>query len=238
MIIMTSFMFTVTFSFHVNTKKFQLSLPEIILVALMSAFNVGFDLLISPPLKILFGHIIAGIFIMVPINFIFIAFTKLMVNKHGTITIYLIIFGILSIPTTMFGATPGAYKILIGAVIGIGLDVVFSFPNKIGKIIIGGILGSVIWWIALFSIWQLFQFPFVTGFSNLLNSASAIYAGSIDLSTIIQLPITGFGGPFFAFATLCGLFSAIPCVIGGFLGYGMFKTIEKTALYEKFHNMQ
>ncbi|WP_371805507.1 hypothetical protein [Candidatus Lokiarchaeum ossiferum] len=239
---MPSFMMMVTLHFHgldiMNNEKFKMTLPEIILVALMSALNAGFDLLLSPPLKVLFGHIVAGIFLMVPINFIFITFTKLMVNKHGTATIFLTIFATISIPTAMFGGVPGAYKILIGAVIGICLDLIFSIKNKIAKIIAGGILGAVIWWITLFTIWQLFKFPFVTGFSNLLNAASPNFAESIDLSNIIQLPITGFGGAFFAFATLCGLLSAIPCVIGGFIGFGLFRTIEKTALYEKFQNMQ
>ena len=77
-----------------ENKETKMYLTELILIALLCALNVSVDLIISPPLKILFGHIITGIFLMVPINFIFISFAKLMVDKFGSISLYLTIFGI------------------------------------------------------------------------------------------------------------------------------------------------
>ncbi len=214
-----------------DKEKFKINLPEIILIGLMCAMNVIFDLVVSPPLKTLLGHIIAGIFIMVPINFIFITFTKLMVDKYETITIYLTIFGILSIPTAMFGGVAGVYKIVVGFMIGFFLDLALSFDKKSIKIIFGSIIGSIFWWMLLFIIWQAFQLPFVTAFSNLFNS-------TIDISGIVTIPIIGFGGPFFLFAIICGFISAIPCILGSLIGYYLFISIKKTAIYEKFINMQ
>ena len=79
----------------IEKKENKLILPEIIFIALISAFNVVFDLGASAFLKnvLLVPHIIAGIFIMVPINFIFIFLIKSMVNKFGAITLYMTIFG-------------------------------------------------------------------------------------------------------------------------------------------------
>ena len=197
-------------------------LPEVIFISFMSGLNVGLDLLISIPLKIILGHIIAGIFIMVPINFILITFTKLIADKHGTITLYLFIFSLLSIPTSLFGGVAGIYKIFVGLLIGLMLDIAF-IPKKTSiKLLFGAIIGSILWWISLFTIWQLFQLPFVTGFSSMLNSASENYAGSIDLSRIVNLPIVGFGADFYLFAVLCGLLSSVPCLIARYGGYSLF----------------
>jgi ABC-type thiamin/hydroxymethylpyrimidine transport system permease subunit len=125
-------------------SKYQLNLSEIIFIALMSAANVIIDLILSPGLKLLFTHLIAGIFIMVPINFLLMFLTKSIADKPGTLTMYLIIFGVLSIPTTMFGSVAGPYKILVGLIIGIGLDLVFLPKNMYLKLLFGTILGSII----------------------------------------------------------------------------------------------
>jgi hypothetical protein len=218
-----------------STQK--LSLHEVIFVALLSALNVGFSLILSPPLKILMGHVIAGIFFMVPINFVFITFLKLLINKFGVITLYLTMFSILTIPTTMFGGVAGIYKIIIGFVIGISLDIAF-LPKKYPlKLFFGAFIGAVVWWICLFTVWELFQLPFVTAFSNLLNSASTIFAGSLDLSAILSLPITSFSLDFFLFALICGGLSGMPCLLASLGGLGLYRAISKTSIYDKFQQM-
>jgi hypothetical protein len=102
----------------------------------------------------------------------------------------------------------------------------------------GGLIGSLFWWIGLFTVWQLFQLPFVTGFSTLLMGGHENYAGFVDLSNVVNLPITGFSGDFFLFGTLVGLISAIPCVIGIAGGYGLYRAVRNTAIYDKFEAMQ
>lgn len=221
-----------------KADPWSFSLSGIIFVALMSALNVGINLIISPAIKLLLGHIVAGILIMIPIDLIFVSLSKYLVKKHWTSTFYMTIFGTLSIWTTMFGATPGPYKIIVGFVIGLFLDLAMIPKNDLIKIFSGGIIGAIMWWISLFTIWQLFNFPFVTGFSTMLMGNHENYAGFVDLSGFIQLPITTFNGDFFLFAVIVGLLSAIPCIIGIGIGFSLEKTIEKTAIYEKFHSMQ
>ncbi|MCK5342787.1 MAG: hypothetical protein KAR20_05255, partial [Candidatus Heimdallarchaeota archaeon] len=199
--------------------------------------NVGFSLILSPPLKILLGHIIAGIFIMVPVNFVFITFIKLLVGKFGVITLYMTIFSILTIPTTMFGGVAGIYKLIIGLIIGMSLDLAF-LPKKIPiKLSLGTFLGAILWWICLFTVWQLFRLPFVTAFSNLVNSASVVFAGSLDLSPFLSLPITSFSPDFFLFALICGGLSGIPCLLASLGGLGLFRAISRTSIYDKFQQM-
>lgn len=222
----------------IKTKPFTFSSAEIVFIALMSAANVGFDIIVSPGLILLFSHIIAGIFIMVPVNFLFMSITRLLVNKYGTLTFYLTIFGLISIPTTLFGGVAGPYKILVGLAIGIGLDALFLPKSPWLKIILGSIGGSIIWWVMTFTIWQAFNFPFVTAFSNLVNSTSSQFNGWIALSGFIHLPITKFGPDFFLFAVFCGLLSAVPVFMVSFAALGIYKRIEKTAVYLKFKDMQ
>ena len=215
----------------------KLGLHEVIFVALLSALNVGFSLIISPPLKLLLGHVVAGIFIMVPVNFVFVSFLKLLIDKFGVITLYLTLFGVLTIPTTMFGGVAGIYKIVIGFIIGVSLDIAF-LPKKYPlKLFFGAFFGAVVWWICLFTVWELFQLPFVTAFSNLLNSASTLFAGSLDFSAILTLPITSFSLDFFLFALICGGLSGIPCLLASFGGFGLYRAISKTSIYDKFQQM-
>ncbi len=204
------------------------SLPELIFISFMAALNVGFDLLFSPVLILLLGHIIAGILIMVPVNFIFISLTKHLVDKIGSITIYMIIFSAIAIPTTFYGATPGIYKILSGLLVGILLDLSYIIKQpKWLKITIGGIIGAICWWLGTFLIWQLFGFPYITGMSNLVNQF-------IELTKIMSIPITKINGDFFLFVLICGSLSAIQCLIVTIVTYPIAQTIKKTAIYDKF----
>ncbi len=226
-------------------NKFSFTLSGVIFVALMSGLNVGIDLLLSSPLKAIFPHVIVGMFLMVPLDLVFIGLSKFVVKKHWTSTLFLFVFSALSIPTTMFGAVPGIYKLVVGLAIGILLDIAFLPRKNYLKILIGGIIGSIFWWLALFTVWQLLYPPnevnMVFAFSNMLNGASPLYAaknGVIDLSGFVTLPITALGFEFLKFCLIIGLLSAIPCIIGVLAGYGLYKSIEKTAIYEKFEMMQ
>jgi hypothetical protein len=212
----------------INQLKSRFGLAQIIFIALMAALNFVLDIVVSPGLKAVFTHVIAGIFLMVPINFLFLSLTKSMVRQFGTLTLYLTVFATMSIPTTMFGA-PGVYKILVGLAIGLCLDIVFLPKKPVLFIAIGGIGGAIAWWFATYSVWQAFGFPFVKAFSLLLKT------DPINLSGIVNLPITGFGVDFVIFTLLCGLMSAGPVLVAVVAGYGIFKQIEKTALYQRFN---
>ncbi|MHA1111172.1 MAG: hypothetical protein ACTSRE_08715 [Promethearchaeota archaeon] len=208
-------------------KKRIFSLPELIFITSIAVLNVAFDLMVSPILIIVVGHIIAGILIMVPINFIFISLTKHLVDRIGALTLYMLVFSSIAIPTTFFG-TPGVYKILIGVVIGFLLDLAYSIKKPFWlKIILGGVLGPIFWWNGVFLIWTALNFPFVAGLSNGINTI-------INLSGFLSLPITRINGDFFLFTLICGGLSAIQCIIMTLLTYPIAQSIKKTAIYDKF----
>ncbi len=208
------------------------SLPELIFISLMAGLNVVFDFFLSPVLIVLLGHVIAGILIMVPINFIFISLTKHLVDKFGSLTLYMFIFGALSIPTTFYGGFPGVYKLLAGLLVGLLLDFAFVIKKPIIlKVLLGGFLGAIGWWFASFFIWTLLDYPFITGMSTLLNEL-------VDLSNLITVPITEINQDFFFFVFICGLFSAIQCIVVSAITYPFAKSIKKTPIYEKFTIIQ
>ncbi len=211
-----------------TNQKFRLfSLPEMIFITFMAVLNVGFDLFISPILILLLGHIITGILIMVPINFIFISLTKHLVDKIGSLTIYMIIFSVIAIPTTFYGATPGVYKLVSGVFVGFLLDVVYIVKKPIFlKIVLGGLLGSIGWWFGTFIIWTAFGFPFISGMSTLLNTFIEI-APIIENPPIVNLD-------FFIFTLICGSLSAVQCVLVTALTYPVAKVVKKTVIYDKF----
>jgi len=211
---------------HVKTRYFTIA--QIIFIALMSAANVVLSLIVSLVVKALFTHIVAGVLIMVPFNFIFFAITKNLVNKFGTLTLYFLIYGVLAIPTSLFGSVAGVYKVVVGVAIGFVLDVLFLPKNKIVRIITVSLGGSIFWWTVVYSIWELFDLPFVTAFSNLMN-------GFVDLTSIMTIPIMGFGVDFFLFALICGLFSTGPDFIATLLAHFTSTKIKKTAVYMKFN---
>ncbi|MBY9005818.1 MAG: hypothetical protein KGD63_03585 [Candidatus Lokiarchaeota archaeon] len=221
-----------------NKKRYEFTLPEIIFISLASITNFILDLVVSPILKLALTHIIAGLFIMVPLNFLILYLTRNVVDKYGTCTLYLTIFGLISIPTPLFGGIAGPYKILVGFCVGVLLDLVFFVKKNIPRIIFIGIIGSIIWWTITFSIWELFDLPFVTAFSNLLNATSPSFNGFIDFSKLLYLPISGFGIDFFVFSVLCGLLSSIPVMTSCIFGHYMFKKIESTAVYQRFQSIQ
>lgn len=211
-----------------TAQKFRLfSLPEMIFITFMAVLNVGFDLLLSPILILFLGHIITGILIMVPINFIFISLTKHLVDKIGSLTIYMVVFSSIAIPTTFYGSSPGIYKLVTGVVVGFILDAVYIVKKPIFlKILLGGLLGSIGWWFGTFIIWTAFRFPFISGMSILLNSL-------IEIAPIIENPPI-INSEFFIFILFCGSLSAVQCVLLSALTYPVAKVVKKTAIYDKF----
>lgn len=224
---------------NVLPKKFNL--PQIIFISLMASANVGFDLLVSPAFIALTTHIVAGLIIMVPVNFLFISLTRTSVDKFGTLTIYMIVFGAISAPLPFWGGTAGIFKLFLGIIIGVLLDCAFLFRKTYLKIVVGAIIGSIIWWLPTFVIWQLWNLPIVEAMSNMLKAGTQQFAmgnGWIDLSGILDLPITELNFELIKFAIICGLISAVPVLIACIFGYRLFLQIKKTSVYERFTNYQ
>ena len=210
----------------------RIEFHEMIFVALYASLNVGLSLILSPPLKQIFTHIIAGIVLMVPLNFILMWISKRIVPKFGSLTLYLSIYGLLSFATPLFGGVAGYYKIIIGAALGVAFDGIYLIlenKNQGLLIIVFSITGAFVWWIITFTIWSAFGFAFVRAFSGLYNSV-------IPISSIITIPITDFTADWFIFTLICGLTSAIPVLIAVIASELIAKKIMKSALYTKFKN--
>ncbi len=224
-----------------NEQPKKFSLPQIIFISLMVSANVGLDLLVSPAFIALTTHIVAGLLIMVPINFLFISLTRFSVDKFGTLTIYMIVFGAISAPLPFWGGIAGIFKLFLGLLIGILLDCAFLFRKITLKIVMGAILGAIIWWLPTFIIWQLWNLPIVEAMSNMLKAGTQQFTmgnGWIDLSGFLDLPITEFNFELIKFAIICGLISAVPVLITCIIGYQLFLQIKKTSVYERFTNYQ
>ncbi|MHA1720045.1 MAG: hypothetical protein DRO88_06195 [Promethearchaeia archaeon] len=220
-------------------KKFNLA--QIIFISLMASVNVGLDLLVSPAFIALTTHVIAGLLIMVPFNYLFISLTRFSVNKCGTSTIYMIVFGAISTPLPFWGGMAGIFKLFLGLIIGLFLDCAFLVKKMTLKIIFGAILGGIIWWVPTFIIWQLWNLPIVEAMSSMLKAGTPQFTagnGWIDLSGILNLPITEFNLELIKFSLICGLISSIPILIAIFIGYRLFLEIKKTSIYERFTNYQ
>ena len=210
----------------------RMEFHEMIFIALFASLNVGLSLILSPPLKQIFTHIIAGVVFMVPLNFILMWISKRIVPKFGSLTLYLAIYGLLSFATPLFGGVAGYYKIIIGAALGLAFDVIYLVleNQKQGLlIIVFSIIGAFVWWLITFTIWSAFGFPFVTAFSSLYNSM-------IPISSIITIPVSNFTADWFVFTLICGLTSAIPVLIAVILSELIAKKIMNSALYSKFKN--
>jgi hypothetical protein len=168
--------------------------------------------------------------VMVPVNFIFISLTKHLVDKFGALIVYMLVFSSLAIPTTFFGSTPGVYKLLVGIIVGIFLDTAYFVKKPvILRILLGGLIGAITWWIGTFLIWTALGYPFVTGMSNLMNEV-------VNISTFISIPINKINRDFFLFTLICGSLSAFQCIIMTGITFPIAQTIKKTAIYDKFTN--
>ena len=174
-------------------------------------------------------------------NYLFISLTRFSVKKCGTSTIYMIVFGAISTPLPFWGGMAGIFKLFLGLIIGLFLDCAFLVKKMTLKIIFGAILGGIIWWVPTFIIWQLWNLPIVEAMSSMLKAGTPQFTagnGWIDLSGILNLPITEFNLELIKFSLICGLISSIPILIAIFIGYRLFLEIKKTSIYERFTNYQ
>lgn len=96
---------------------------ELVFIALMSAFMFVGDFLLAIGIVAATGiPLSGGIISCVFIAFIYILIL-LVVKKFGTATLVALIYTTLASPTSSFGS-PGAYKILVGLVLGLLVDLV------------------------------------------------------------------------------------------------------------------
>lgn len=95
---------------------------ELTFIGLMGALMFILSFLFGSVLNIATGNPAASGFITQFIQGIILAIALLTVKKFGTATYMWLIYGILAVPTNMFGGLPGMYKVLVTLILGIIMD--------------------------------------------------------------------------------------------------------------------
>ena len=85
-------------------------------------------------------------------------------------------YGLLTMPTTVWGNTPGVYKLLMGAIIGLTLDLVAMRlrPQTRTTNLAMAAIFSAVWWTWTGAIWTLSGLPIVQLFQAMLGSVAAL----------------------------------------------------------------
>ena len=104
------------------------STKELIFIALMSAFMFAADFVIAIGIVTATGIPLSGGIISVVVIGFFYSIILFSVKKFGTATLVALIYTALASPTASFGP-PGAYKLIIGLVLGLLVDIVLYFGN-------------------------------------------------------------------------------------------------------------
>jgi len=111
----------------------------------MGALMFALSFLFGNVLNIATGNPAASGFITQIIQGIILTVAVLTTRKFGTATYMWLIYGILAIPTTMWGGLPGIYKVLISLATGLIFDtVIYFFRYKIKGLFVGSVTTYVI----------------------------------------------------------------------------------------------
>ena len=148
---------------------------ELFLTSIVAAANFAVSLYIAPMLSIIIPKVFLGAFIMVPLNLCLSSFVWA-TTKKKMFTIYFVIYGLLAMPTTIWGSTPGVFKPLLGAAIGVSLDLITDWlkpEEKKAKYIVG-VIFPLIWWALTGITWAVVGLPIVQIFQAMLGSVPAL----------------------------------------------------------------
>lgn len=119
-----------------NRKPFNTK--ELAFIGLMGALMFALSFLFGSALNIATGNPAASGFITQIIQGIILTVAVLTTRKFGTATYMWLIYGILAIPTNMWGGLPGMYKVLISLATGLIFDtVIYLFRYKIKGLFVG-----------------------------------------------------------------------------------------------------
>jgi hypothetical protein len=107
-------------------KKFKTK--ELIFIALVAAFAFVIMFSLAGTINVITGTpLIGGLALNIIFSFI-VATALLVVRKFGAASLMVLIYAGFSIPTTNFGP-PGVYKLLMGLIVGIIIDVILFYAN-------------------------------------------------------------------------------------------------------------
>jgi hypothetical protein len=152
-------------------KRFHLRPFDLALVGIMSATNFAISFSVAPALKAIIPQVFLGAFLMVPLD-IFLAYIVWTVTRKSMFTVYFLIYGLLTAPTTIWGNMPGLFKPFLGLAIGLSLDLLtlkFNPVDKITRYLMGVVFPIVYWsWTAF--VWMVAGLPIVQMFQMMIQT--------------------------------------------------------------------
>lgn len=154
---------------QVIRKKFDLSPFDLILTTIIVAGNFIVSLYIAPALMLFIPQVFVGAFLMVPLN-LFLACLVWGITQKRIFSLYFFTYGLLTMPTTIWGNTPGIFKPFLGIAIGLSLDLLalkLRFQNRMAKYLMA-VVFPLIWWFWTSIIWILAGLPIVQLFQSML----------------------------------------------------------------------
>jgi hypothetical protein len=178
-----------------GSRIFELSLTSII-----ATVNIAASIYVAPLLSILIPKVFVGAFIMVPLN-LFLSSLVWRITGKKIFTVYFVVFGLLAMPTTLWGSTPGFFKPLMGAAIGVSLDLVAGWlrtEKERGKYVLA-LVFPIIWWTLTGLTWAMVGLPIVHLFQAMLMSVQA-------LRPVAQM---GFAATFLSISAMTTPFSVV-----------------------------
>lgn len=128
-----------------DTNRKAFNTKELAFIGLMGALMFVLSFLFGSALNIATGNPAASGFITQIIQGIILTVAVLTTRKFGTATYMWLIYGILAIPTNMWGGLPGMYKVLISLATGLIFDtVIYLFRYKIKGLFIGSVTQYIV----------------------------------------------------------------------------------------------
>jgi len=154
----------------VGFRTFDLSLTSI-----MAAGNFAVSLYVAPALTFVIPKVFVGALLMTPLN-LFLVYVVWAVTRRRNFGLYFFIYGLLAMPTTIWGNTPGIFKPLLGIAIGLSLDLVASKlqPHTKTAEFTMAIVFPVVWWGLTGAVWMLAGLPIVQMFQTMLMGVPAL----------------------------------------------------------------
>jgi hypothetical protein len=161
----------------------------LVLIAIMAATNFAISISIAPALSVFVPHAFLGAFLMVPIDLLMVYIVWTLTSKP-VFTLYFLVYGLLTMPTTIWGSTPGLFKPFLGILIGLSLDLLtlkLKPHRRLTQSIIPVVFPVIFWcWTAL--VWQMAGLPIVQIFQMMITTAPVL--GSIVPAGFIATFIT------------------------------------------------
>jgi len=156
-------------------KKVGLGPFDLSLTSIMAAGNFAVSLYVAPLLTLVIPKVFVGALLMTPLN-LFLAYVVWAMTRKRIFSLYFLIYGLLTMPTTVWGSTPGIFKPLLGMAIGLSLDLLalkLQPLTKAAKFTMA-IVFPVIWWSLTGGMWMLAGLPIVQIFQAMLMSLPAL----------------------------------------------------------------